>query len=94
MVFLLRQINFSSNTEFGRILRGVINNPEFNKYTAYKVLESTRKLTSNTEKANVLIKISASEQIKDPEIRKLYLSTAKTLTSDSEYRRVVDKLME
>jgi hypothetical protein len=85
---------FSSSTEHGRILRLVVNNPEFNKYTAYKVLESSSKIVSNTEKASVLMLVSKSEQIKDPEIRKMYMSTAKTLTSDSEYRRVIDNLIE
>ncbi len=85
---------FSSSTEHGRVLRGVVSQPGFNKYTAYKVLESARKIVSNTEKGSVLIKVSQSDQIKDPEIRKMYLSTAQTLTSDSEYRHVIDNLME
>lgn len=92
--FFVTANKFSSSTEHARVLRGVISNPEFNKYAAYKLLESTRKISSNTEKGSVLIKVSESEQIKDPEIRKIYMSTAQTLTSDSEYRRVVDKLME
>lgn len=85
---------FSSSTEHGRILRLTVNNPGFNKYTAYKVLESAGKIVSNTEKASVLMLVSNSEQIKDPEIRKMYMSAAKTLTSDSEYRRVIDNLIE
>ena len=92
--FFVAANKFSSSTEHARVLREVIANPESNKYTAYKVLESARKITSNTEKGTVLIKVSESEYIKDPEIRKLYLNTAQTLSSDSEYRRVIDKLME
>lgn len=92
--FFVAVNKFTSNTEHGRVLKGVVGSPAFNKYTAYKVLESARKMTSNTEKASVLIKVGSTEQIKDTEIRKVYLNTAQTLTSDSEYRRVVNNLME
>lgn len=85
---------FTSSTELGRVLRLVISNPGFNKYVAFKLLETARKIISNTEKSSVLIKLSETEFVKDPEIKKMYMSTAKTLTSDSEYRRVVDKLLE
>lgn len=92
--FFVAANKFSSSTEHARVLRAVVANQEFNKYTAYKVLESARKIASNTEKGSVLIKVSESEHIKDPAIRKLYLNTAQTLSSDSEYRRVIDNLIE
>ncbi len=92
--FFLATSKFSSSTEHGRVLRTMISNPAFNKYTAYKVLESARKISSNTEKGSVLVKLADTDFVNDPEIKKLYMSTAKTLTSDSEYRRVVDKLMD
>ncbi|NOX47658.1 MAG: hypothetical protein GXO89_11845 [Chlorobi bacterium] len=92
--FFLATAKFTSNTEYGRVLREMISNPAFNKYTAFKTLESARKLTSNTEKGSVLDRLADTEFVKDPTIRKLYMNTAKTLTSDSEYRRVVDNLIE
>lgn len=85
---------FTSNTEHGRVLRDAISSPGFNKYAAYKLLESAAKLVSNTEKSAVLVRLSQTPFIKDPEIKKLYLSTARTITSDSEYRRVTDNLLE
>jgi len=92
--FFLATSKFSSNTEHGRILRALISNSAFNKYTAFKLLESARKISSNTEKASVLVRLADTEFVKDPSIKKLYMNTAKTLTSDSEYRRVVDKMVE
>jgi len=91
--FFLATSKFSSNTEHGRILRTLISNPAFNKYTAFKLLESARKISSNTEKGSVLVKLADTEFVKDPAIKKLYMNTANTITSDSEYRRVVDKLI-
>ncbi len=90
--FFLATSKFTSNTEHGRVLREMISSPAFNKYIAFKVLESARKLSSNTEKGSVLVRLADTEFINDPTIKKLYMNTAKTLTSDSEYRRVVDKL--
>jgi hypothetical protein len=92
--FFLATAKFTSNTEHGRVLREMISNPAFNKYTAYKLVESARKISSNTEKGSVLVRLADTEFIKDPAIKKLYMNTAKTLTSDSEYRRVVDKLID
>ena len=92
--FFISTNKFSSSTEHGRVLKAVISNPAFNKYTAYKVLESARKISSSTEKGSVLIALSNTEIIKDPEIRKLYKSTAQTISSDYDYRRVMDKIFE
>jgi len=93
-VFFNSVNKFTSNTEHGRVLRDVISSPGFNKYAAYKLLESAAKLVSNTEKSSVLVRLSQTPHVKDPEIKKLFLSTARTITSDSEYRRVTDILLE
>lgn len=92
--FFAATSRLSSNTEHGSILKKIIDNPGFNKYTAYKLLESTRGISSNTEKGAVLVKLSNTEFVKDPEIKKMYLNAARTLTSDYEYRRVVEKLID
>ena len=92
--FFFAASKFSSSTEHARVLRTMISNQAFNKYTAYKLLESARKISSNTEKGSVLVRLCDTEFVKDPEIKKLYMNTAKTLTSDSEYRRVIGKLVE
>ena len=83
---------FSSNTEHGRVLNKVIANKHLNKFICYKILESVKKMSSNTEKSSVMIKLSHTKFIKDPEIRKLYKTTAGSLTSNTEYRRVIEAI--
>jgi hypothetical protein len=85
---------FTSSTEHGRVLRSVISAPGFNKYSAYKLLESASKLISNTEKGSVLVRLCQTPFVKDPEIKKMYLNTARTITSDTEYRRAIENLTE
>lgn len=83
---------FSSNTEHGRVLKKVIANEHLNKFICYKILESVKKMSSNTEKSSVMIKLSHTKFIKDPEIRKLYKTTAGSLTSNTDYRRVIEAI--
>jgi len=85
---------FSSNTDHGRVLREVIANEHLNEFTCYKILESVKNMTSNTEKSSVMIKVSQTKFIKYPEIRKLYKNTARSLTSNSDYRRVIEAIEE
>jgi len=92
--FFVATNKLSSSTEHGRVLKHLIGQPGFNKYSAYKLLESTRRIASNTEKGSVMVRLSETEFVKDSEIKKLYINTAKTISSDSEYRRVIDKLIE
>ncbi|MBE9467827.1 MAG: hypothetical protein IMY72_05820 [Bacteroidetes bacterium] len=86
--------SFSSNTELGAILRKMALNNKLDKYACGKVLDYARNLSSNTEKASVLISVSKTKFIKDKDIKTKYISVAKTLSSNSDYKKVIDKLIE
>jgi len=84
---------FSSNTEHGRTLSEYTRSHSLTKYACIKILESTRKISSNTDKGQVLKAVANTEFINDPEVKEAYMDTARTLTSDSEYRNAVDEIV-
>ena len=75
-------------------MRAVVRSDQLNKYACLGILESARKLSSNTEKSSVLRKVADTDWIEDDDVKSNYVAAAKTLTSDSEYRRVIDILID
>ena len=57
------------------------------------ILRAIAVMNSNTEKANVLMSFHEHQGIADAEVRRSFLKTAETLSSDSDYRRVMTALM-
>jgi len=80
----------TSNTERGSVLRAVATKPGLDKITIIGILDSTRGMTSNSEIGNVLATLSRVMPKNDTEIKSAYKSAAARLTSDSEYRRVIN----
>lgn len=56
---------------------------------ALSVLVSAKEMSSNSGKAAVLIAVADKIGLEDDTIRKAYLATAATLTSDSDYRKAM-----
>ncbi len=86
--------HFSSSTEHGRILRKMLKSSKLNVYACIGTLRSARKISSNTEKASVLVLLAETDFVSNSRIKEDYKATAKTLSSDSEYRRVIEKLID
>jgi len=86
--------HMTSNTESSRVLKKITESPKLDKYATIKIIDAAGKLTSNTEKSNVLRNIADTEFIKDDEVKAAYMDAAKTIASDMEYRRVIEKIIE
>lgn len=82
----------SSNTEMGSVLKKLAKEEGLNSISIIGLLEASEDLTSNTEKGEVLVTVSQIIPKNDPAIKDAYIDAARTLTSDSEYRRVMDHL--
>ncbi len=83
----------SSSTEKGRVLRAMISNGEIDKEVITGILQSAGKISSNTEKGAVLRAVAVKIPEGDEGLRDLYFETARTLSSDSEYRRAMDAIL-
>ena len=84
----------SSNVEKGSVLRKVSSSDKLTKGAVLQVLESSRSMTSNVERANVMRSVSKTSFITDKEVKSKYLEVAKSLTSDSLYREVMEYIMD
>ncbi len=82
----------SSNTEMGSVLRKLAKEEGLNSSSIIGLLEASEELTSNTEKGEVLVTVSQIIPKNNQDIKDAYIAAAETLTSDSEYRRVMDHL--
>jgi len=85
--------HMSSNTEKGRALRTMAENTRLTKLAALGIIDSSRLMSSNTEKSSVLRAVAETEHVKDEEVKSAYMAAARTLSSDIEYRRVIDQLL-
>jgi hypothetical protein len=86
--------SMSSNTEQGLVLRALAGDNRLDKTATLGILKSTRVMTSNTEKGTVLRLVAKTDLVKDEQVKAAYLDAARTLTSDTEYRSVVDALLK
>ena len=50
-------------------------------------------LISNTEKSTVLSEVAKTSFITDKEVKDKYMEVAKTLTSNTDYRNAVDRIL-
>jgi len=84
----------SSNTERANAITSLIKWGPLPSGVQLGVLKAIALMTSSTEKANVLLSFQEQQGTADPDVRRQFLKTAETLTSDSEYRRVMMSLMK
>jgi hypothetical protein len=63
--------------------------PRLTRVEALALLSSAKGMSSNSNKSAVLVAVAEKIGLDDAEIRKAYIDTAGTLTSDSDYRRAM-----
>lgn len=63
--------------------------PRLTRVEALALLSSAKGMSSNSSKSAVLVAVAEKIGLDDAEIRKAYIDTAGTLTSDSDYRRAM-----
>ncbi len=93
-VFFEALNTISSSSEHAHVLRDLIENLDLEVPTQLQILESTTRISSSTEKASVLVKLAGKADLDNEIVRDAYFETAKTISSDSEYRRVMDKILD
>jgi hypothetical protein len=60
----------------------------------HAVLHSAKDLSSDGEKAEVLVQIANAQLLTTPRVRDAFWEAARSLGSDSEYRRVVEATLK
>jgi hypothetical protein len=88
--YLRAASSITSTHERTRLLALVIRLPEFDAAAAIDLLPAIKALTSSYEKANLLVALARRGVAGDPAVRAAFLSAVSTLSSSSEYRRVLE----
>ena len=88
--YLRAASSITSTHERSRLLALVIRLPEFDAAAAIDLLPPIKALTSSSEKANLLVALARRGVVGDPAVRAAFLSAVSTLSSASEYRRVME----
>ena len=83
----------SSNTERANAIAPLVKSGPLTPNIQIGLLRAITALTGNTEKGNLLVAFFESQGTADPAVRRAFLKSAETLTSDSDYRRVMMALM-
>ena len=54
--------------------------------------DSATRITSDGDRANVLVRLAGRDVLQDKAVRAKFLESAKGITSDGDYRRVIEAL--
>ena len=87
-------VAMTSDVERGNALRGLLKQRGLAPGVQLTLLQSLTSMTSNVEKANALMTFLTHQGITDERVRKAFFKAAETLTSDSDYRRVMAAVMK
>jgi beta-lactamase regulating signal transducer with metallopeptidase domain len=83
----------TSNVERAGAIGTMVKQPNLSQANRLALLRATSGITSNTDKANVLLLFFEQQGLADPVVRSAFYKTAESLTSDSDYRRVMATLL-
>jgi hypothetical protein len=87
--YLQAAVSVSSQHNRTQLLALVIRKPEFDAAAAIDVLKAIDAVTSSHEKANLLVAIAQRGVTDDPEVRDAFIVRAASLSSPSDYKRVI-----
>jgi hypothetical protein len=85
--------SLSSSTEHGRVLRQYAGMGNLSINAQEGILHSARKISSNSEKGSVLRTVAPMIREGNSQLKELYIDTARSLSSDTEFRRAMDAIM-
>ena len=57
------------------------------------VIRGASRISSDADKASVLLAVVRNRLVTTPELRKEYIKTARTIGSDGDYRAVIDAVL-
>ena len=83
----------TSNVERAGAIGTMVKQPNLSQGHRLALLRATSGITSNTEKANVLLLFVEQQGLADPAVRSAFYKAAESLTSDSDYRRVMATML-
>jgi hypothetical protein len=83
----------SSNTERASAISSLVKQRPLTPIVQLGLIRAISAMTSNTEQATVLLLFHENQGIADETVRRAFLRSAETLTSDHDYRRVMASVL-
>ena len=80
----------ASDHDRSTVLRTVLEQGRADAPTMLDVLSSAEEIASDHDKSTVLLDVVRRSEIRDPAVRKRFFEVVKTISSSSDYRRVMD----
>jgi hypothetical protein len=84
----------TSNVERANTIGALVKQPGLAPSVQLGLIRAITVINSNNEKANVLILFLEHQGTADADVRRAFLKSAETLSSDHDYRRVMTRLMQ
>jgi beta-lactamase regulating signal transducer with metallopeptidase domain len=84
----------SSDGDRHEVLNAVLPYAKANPATLLEVVEQARRISSDSEKAELLLTIARQRLIRTPPAREAFMRATRSISSDSEYRRVMEVALE
>jgi len=84
--------NVDSNTERGSTARAALKQGKFDKQAYIALFKMVRKMSSSSEAGSILKMAAKQMPSEDQEVKDAFLDAAKSISSDSEYRDVMESL--
>ena len=83
-----------SDTERGSALATLVKQRSLAQPVQLALLNASVAMTNNVEKSNFLILFLERQGLADEKVRRAFFKAAETLTSDTEYRRIMTAVMK
>ena len=87
-------VAMTSDVERGAAIASLVKQRPLTPSVQLALLQATVAMTSNVEKTNVLLLFLDRQGIPDEKIRRTFFKVAETLTSDTDYRRIMTAVMK
>jgi len=85
---------FSSDGERANVLQAAVPYGGASPKVVLSILDAARPMSSDGEKAEVLVTLARQHLINAPGVREAFMKAARSLASDSEYRRVMEVALQ
>jgi hypothetical protein len=84
----------TSDFERSQAISALIKTPQLSQSVQLGVLRATTAISTNNDKANVLLLFVSKQGLADESVRRAFMKSAETLSSDYDYRRVMTAVMK
>lgn len=92
--FIAAASTIHSDYERGRTITAIVTHDDLTNRQTIDLIGVATEMTSSYEKANALVSIATNQSIDDADVRRALVKGAETISSSTDYRRVVSAILK